>query len=147
MLISDIRTSHLLVQHRWFPRVLPEGVNVLLIWRLLEAASLHVLSFLVRLIHVFIASQHFFLRIHVLVLITVILGVLEDLLLVVVVWSHRLRLLIDVHVIRFQLLRKGVLDDAAHTFELATERFQLSTARRDRLLQNWNKNIIRVLDE
>ena len=144
MLISDITTSHLLVQHRWFPRVLPEGVNVLLIWRLLEAASLHVLSFLVRLIHVFIASQHFFLCIHVLVLITVILGVLEDLLLVVV-WSHRLRLLIDVHVIRFQLLRKGVLDDAAHTFELAAERFQLSTARRDRLLQNWNKNIIRVL--
>ena len=88
------------------------------------------------------ASQHlFFLRVHVSVFVpAVVLGVLEDLLFVVVHRRHRLRLLVDVHVIGFELLCKGVLDDAAHAFELATERFQLSAARCDRLLQNRIEN-------
>lgn len=47
---------------------------------------------------------------------------------------HRLALLVDEHIISFQLLGERALDDAAHALELATEVLQLCTARRDRLL-------------
>ena len=61
-------------------------------------------------------------------------------LLVVVVRRHRLRLLVDEHVVCFELLSKSALYDAAHALELATKRFQLGTARRYRLLQ-WKKKV------
>ena len=112
-----------------------------------SCVHIHILSLLIRLIHIFLmASQHlFFLRVHVSVFVpAVVLGVLEDLLFVVVHRRHRLRLLVDVHVIGFELLCKGVLDDAAHAFELATERFQLSAARCDRLLQKGSKTSITI---
>ena len=55
-------------------------------------------------------------------------------LLVIIVLGHRLRLLVNEHVVSFELLGEGALDDRAHALELASQRLQLGTARSDRLL-------------
>ena len=55
-------------------------------------------------------------------------------LLVIVVLCHRLRLLVNEHVVSFELLSEGALNDRAHTLKFASQRLQLGTARSDRLL-------------
>ena len=155
-------TSHHLM-HRWFPRVFAKRFNVLLQRAtsgrrlLLLSSNDHVFSFVIRPIYVFTTSHHLILLlgVHVLLFLFIstlschscycrylIFDIFEHLLLVVGRY-HRMRLLVNVHVIRLELLSKGVLDDAAHAFKLTSERFQFSTARRNCLLQNRYKNVIK----